>query len=177
METDKSKHLEQTAEIVAAYLANHSASPETLPELIRTVHSTISQLGRPETAPKMEAAGPSAAEIRKSITVDHLISFEDGKRYKTLRRHLNKHGLTPDAYRAKWGLPSTYPMVAPSHAASRSAIAKKIGFGVKAPDPESQPEPPPTVEAAPRVEVIPEPVATPAKRKILGLFSRRAAAN
>ncbi len=125
-----------TAEIVSAYISNNPIPPAELPLLIAKVHQAVSGLA---TAGSSDAAvggaagadvgKPSAAQIRKSIRDDGLISFIDGKAYKTLKRHLTAHGLDPRAYRERYSLPSDYPMTAPSYAAQRSALAKATGLG------------------------------------------------
>ena len=122
------------SEIVAAYVANNSLPVSELPKLIGSVQAALSGLrdgsgtvGVDASAEKAEQ--PTSAQIKKSITPDALISFVDGKRYKTLKRHLTKHGLDPQSYRAKFGLPSDYPMVCPSYSEARSALAKNIGLG------------------------------------------------
>jgi predicted transcriptional regulator len=120
------------AEVVAAYVSNNPLPKSDLPDLILMVHSSLAKLGtEPERAlPQAEVKSP-AVPIRKSVTPDYLICLEDGKRFKSMRRHLRDLGLTPEQYREKWRLPSDYPMVAPNYAAHRSALAKKIGFGQK----------------------------------------------
>jgi predicted transcriptional regulator len=120
------------AEVVAAYVSNNPLPKSDLPDLILAVHSSLTRLGsEPEHAlPQVEAKAP-AVPIRKSVTPDYLICLDDGKRFKSLRRHLRALGLTPEQYREKWKLPSDYPMVAPNYAAQRSALAKKIGLGQK----------------------------------------------
>lgn len=123
--------IDLTASIVAAYAAgNHFAASE-LPKVITAVHGALIGLAQPQaTAPAGEPIEqPTAGEIRKSITPDALISFLDGKPYKTLKRHLGTHGLEPHGYRQRYGLPPDYPMVAPNYAAQRSALAKAIGLG------------------------------------------------
>jgi predicted transcriptional regulator len=116
-----------TAEVVSAYVANNSIRPADLLDLIASVHQALHGLTAPPQA-QSEKREP-AVSIRKSITPDFLISLEDGKRYKTLRRHLTGRGLTPEQYREKWGLPRDYPMVAPNYAKQRSELAKTIGLG------------------------------------------------
>jgi predicted transcriptional regulator len=124
--------VELASEVVAAYVSNNPVPSSDLPALIQAVHSTIERLGKePESAlPEVEAKTP-AVPVRKSVTPDYLICLEDGKRFRSLRRHLRLLGLTPEQYREKWRLPSDYPMVAPNYAAQRSALAKKIGLGRK----------------------------------------------
>lgn len=116
-----------TADIVSSYVANNSVHRAELPALIATVHAALHGLVAPEV-PAMEKPQP-AVPVRKSVTSQHLISLEDGKPYKTLKRHLAKLGLTPNDYRAKWGLPQDYPMVAAEYASRRSALAKSLGLG------------------------------------------------
>ncbi|TXN46557.1 MucR family transcriptional regulator [Methylobacterium sp. WL7] len=120
-------------EVVAAYISNNSVPVAELPGLIRAMHDTIAALasgsavGAAESQP--EVVRPSPAQIRKSVQQDGLISFVDGKTYKTLKRHLTANGLSPQEYRERYGLPTDYPMVAPSYAEQRSALAKAIGLG------------------------------------------------
>jgi predicted transcriptional regulator len=127
-----SNSLELAAELVAAYVSNNPVPSSELPDLILAVHSSLEKLGsEPEPAlPQAEAKAP-AVPIRKSVTPDYLICLEDGKRFKSMRRHLRLLGLTPEQYREKWKLPSDYPMVAPNYAAKRSALATKMGLGQK----------------------------------------------
>lgn len=120
------RHL--TADIVAAYVGNNSISLNDLPDIISSVHSALKTLGAPKPEPVPERPAPPVS-IRKSITPDYLISLEDGKQYKSLRRHLGGRGLTPEQYREKWGLPRDYPMVAPNYAKQRSELAKAAGLG------------------------------------------------
>jgi predicted transcriptional regulator len=117
-----------SADIVAAYVSRNSVTPSGLPALIESVHSALTSLGAGEAVPEPEALVP-AVPIRKSVTPAFLICLDDGKRFKSLRRHLGSLGMTPDQYRTKWGLPRDYPMVAPDYAATRSALAKAIGLG------------------------------------------------
>ena len=126
-----------TAEVVAAYVGNHQVATSDLPALIRTVYASFA--GEPDAAG--DPAGPTLtkAQIRKSVTPDAIISFEDGRGYKMLRRHLSTYDLTPATYRAKWGLPSDYPMVAPAYHEQRSGMAKASGLGRKAAAPTPAP--------------------------------------
>ncbi|KUM25740.1 MucR family transcriptional regulator [Mesorhizobium loti] len=122
--------IELTAEVVSAYVSNNPVPVGDLPALIDRVHDALKSAGG-GAAEKLEALTP-AVPIRKSVTPDYIISLEDGKKFKSLKRHLSVHyGLTPDEYRAKWGLPSDYPMVAPNYAAARSSLAKSMGLGRK----------------------------------------------
>ncbi|MEE7478136.1 MULTISPECIES: MucR family transcriptional regulator [Methylobacterium] len=123
-------------DIVAAYVSNNPVPAAELPALIGNVHAALVNLSGGATAsaaPEEPVEQPSAAQIRKSITEGGIVSFIDGRSYKTLKRHLTKHGLTPQAYRQRYGLPADYPMVAPGYAAQRSALAKEIGLGRPAP--------------------------------------------
>jgi predicted transcriptional regulator len=119
-----------TASLVAAYVSRNAVGAGELPGLIDQVHSAITVLQNGTSGSGW--TGPSAAQIEASIQHDGLISFIDGRPYKTLKRHLTAHGLTPERYRAKYGLPADYPMVAPGYAAKRSQIAKAIQLGHKA---------------------------------------------
>jgi predicted transcriptional regulator len=118
-----------TAEIVSAYVSKNPVRPSDLPELLNSVHAALSALSQGGATEASPAQKLTPAQIRKSITHDALISFEDGRPYKTLRRHLTIRGLTPEAYREKWGLPRDYPMVAASYSEVRSAMAKSLGLG------------------------------------------------
>jgi predicted transcriptional regulator len=118
-----------TVDIVSAYVSKNSVRPADLGELIVTVHQALSGLREPAQPAVDQIEKPSAALIKKSITADSLISFEDSKPYKTLRRHLNLRGLTPEDYRKKWGLPVDYPMTSASYSAARSKLALSLGLG------------------------------------------------
>jgi predicted transcriptional regulator len=124
---------ELAAEIVSAYVSNNPVPPAELPALIARVHDAVSNLtatgSAGAAAPDAEIEKPTPAQIRKSIRDDGIVSFIDGKTYKTLKRHLSSHGLDPRSYRDRYGLPADYPMTAPSYAAQRSALAKAIGLG------------------------------------------------
>ena len=120
---------EVTSEVVAAYVAQNHIQPSELPNLIASVHAAFGGLGKPHAVAEEPAKLVPPISIKKSITDDYLVSMEDGKRYKALKRHLSIRGLTPNEYRAKWGLPSDYPMISPAYAAHRSAIAKNRGLG------------------------------------------------
>ena len=119
-----------TADVVTAYVGNNTVAPSELADVIRTVHASLqqAQAGEAAAAPPQKPAVP----IKKSITPDYLICLEDGRELKMLKRHLRTtYGMTPDEYRAKWGLDSDYPMVAPNYAKRRSDFAKQIGLGQK----------------------------------------------
>lgn len=127
----KASAVQQTADIVAAYVANNSVTVAALPELIGSVHDALVNLGRPLAGPE-PASRPPAVSIRKSLASrDRIISMIDGKPYATLKRHLTTQGLTPDEYRARFNLPRDYPMVAPAYSERRSAMAKELGLGRK----------------------------------------------
>jgi len=126
---DKSELIEMTADIVSAYVGNNSVSVTDIPALIQSVHRALTGVaGGPEpveTAPK-EPAVP----LKRSITPDFLICLEDGRRFKSLKRHLRtKYNMSPEEYRAKWSLAKDYPMVAPNYAKARSELAKQMGLG------------------------------------------------
>lgn len=136
-----------TSEIVSAYVSNNHVQSADLPKLLNDIHGAIrGACAAGQGAPPARA---TPQEIRRSVTPDFLISFEDGKPYKTLRRHLTLRGLTPEAYRAKWGLEADYPMTARSYSEQRSQLARSLGLGQQrrtsagpAPSPERDPAPP-----------------------------------
>ena len=127
LKTQNTELLAFTADIVSAHVANNSVAVSDLATLIASVHATLASLG---SEPPVEVvAQQPAVSIKASIKPDHLVCLEDGKKQKTLKRHLmTRHGLTPDAYRTKWNLPADYPMAAPNYAAKRREMA--IGFGL-----------------------------------------------
>lgn len=117
------------ADIVSAYVSNNSVPASDLPALIATTHQAIASLGSP-VAPVVEEKPVPAIPIKKSITPEFLVCLEDGKKFKSLKRHLRTaYDLSPEQYRAKWGLPADYPMVAPAYAEARSQLAKASGLG------------------------------------------------
>jgi len=119
-----------TAEIVSAHVSNNPVSISDLPNLIQEVYRTLTNMGQPVVVPA-EKPQP-AVPIKKSVTPEYLICLEDGKKLKMLKRHLKTaFNLTPDQYREKWGLDSSYPMVAPNYTKHRSSLAKRIGLGTK----------------------------------------------
>jgi predicted transcriptional regulator len=122
--------IELAADIVSAYVANNSVRTGDLPELIGSVHAALQNVANPAPAQATERPTP-AVPVKKSVTPDAIISLEDGKPYKSLKRHITKLGMTPQQYREKWGLPKDYPMVAASYAARRSELAKTMGLGQK----------------------------------------------
>lgn len=153
--TDKTTILDCTTSIVSAYVANNTIQKESLAALIADTFKSLARVDRVEdVAEELKPAVP----IKRSVQPDHIICLEDGKKFKSLKRHLMSHySMTPDEYRAKWGLPADYPMVAPNYALARSELAKKIGLGRR--------------EAPVAVVEIPEPPvksakkAAPAKKK------------
>ncbi len=141
--------VELASDIVSSYVSNNSVPASELPGLIISVHGALTGLSSPTVAaaPAEEVIEkPSSAQVRKSVTPDAIISFIDGKPYKTLKRHLGTHGLDPYSYRQRYGLPNDYPMVAPNYAAQRSALAKSIGLGRPGGRVEDEPEPAPARE-------------------------------
>ena len=126
---DKPELIEMTADIVAAFVAANSVATADLPALIQNVHRALTGLGTGADAAPAAAKEP-AVPIRKSITADFLICLDDGRKFKSLKRHLRtKYNMSPEDYRAKWGLPKDYPMVAPNYARARSDLAKQMGLG------------------------------------------------
>ncbi|MBB6411314.1 MucR family transcriptional regulator [Mesorhizobium sangaii] len=121
---------ELTAEVVSAYVSNNPLPAASLPDLIASVHLSLSGLTTPAATP-VEPLVP-AVNPKRSVFPDYIISLEDGRKFKSMKRHLGLLGMTPDQYRAKWSLPRDYPMVAPSYSNRRSALAKASGLGRKA---------------------------------------------
>ncbi|MCB1463842.1 MAG: MucR family transcriptional regulator [Nitratireductor sp.] len=123
--------VELTADVVSAYVSNNPVSTVDLPGLIGEVHSALSRLQSGPVAAPAEKPKP-AVPPKKSVFEDHIVCLEDGKKFKSLKRHLRTHyDLSPEEYREKWGLPADYPMVAPSYAAARSKLARDMGLGRK----------------------------------------------
>jgi predicted transcriptional regulator len=138
--------IELAADIVSAFVSNNSVPMIDLPALISSVHAALTNVASGTTEPPQEELRP-AVPIRKSVQPDYIVSLEDGKRFKSLKRHLRTvYNLTPDQYRAKWGLAHDYPMVAPNYAAARSELAKQMGLGARR---RKRPEPEPAQPAAP----------------------------
>ena len=128
---DNEMLMELTAKVVAAYVSNNSLPVSELPGLISAVYGALGQTTVAPQAPLAEKPKP-AVPVKKSVTDDFIICLEDGKKFKSLKRHLMTHySLTPEAYREKWDLPTDYPMVAPNYAAARSRLAKQMGLGQK----------------------------------------------
>ena len=130
-EADQRSLLEMASEIVSAYLRHNSLPAGRVPEFIHSVHRSLSEIDK-GLLEKEEKVLKPAVPVRRSITPDHMICLEDGKKLKMLKRHLRTtYNMSPDEYRAKWKLPSDYPMVAPNYAARRSEYAKQSGLGLK----------------------------------------------
>ena len=126
---DNAQLLEMTADIVSAYVGNNSVQAVEVPGLIASIHAALTQVSTGAVEVEPEVKDP-AVPVRKSITPDFLICLEDGRKFKSLKRHLRtKYNMSPEEYRAKWGLPKDYPMVAPNYAEQRRTLAKKIGLG------------------------------------------------
>lgn len=121
--------IDLTATIVSAYVSNNTTSASELPALISQVHGALMRVASGQAEAVSEPAKP-AVPVKKSMTSDYLVCLEDGKKFKSLKRHLRtQYNMTPEQYREKWGLPPDYPMVAPNYAVARSQLAKKMGLG------------------------------------------------
>ena len=126
---EKNELVELTAEIVSAYVSNNTVVASDLPAVIHNVFEALSRASTALAQPAREELKP-AVPVKKSVTPEYIICLEDGKKFKSLKRHLRTHyDLSPEAYREKWGLPHDYPMVAPNYAAARSDLAKRMGLG------------------------------------------------
>jgi len=125
----ESRYIELTASIVSAYVSNNSVPSAEIPSLIGQVHSALKRVSGGQVATPAEPLKP-AVPVKRSITSDYLICLEDGKKFKSLKRHLRtQYNMTPEHYREKWGLAADYPMVAPKYAEARSQLAKQMGLG------------------------------------------------
>jgi predicted transcriptional regulator len=132
MEAAKTSLVELASQIVAAYVGKNTVQQSELPKLIADVHRALEQAASGGAAKDEQVEAKPAVNVKKSITPDYLICLEDGKKFKSLKRHLRTHfNLTPEQYREKWGLPPDYPMVAPNYANSRSKLARDMGLGQK----------------------------------------------
>ncbi len=130
--TSQSAIIELTSQIVGAYVARNVVQATDLPALIASVYQSLSTLDQP-APPEAAVEQKPAVPVKKSVFPDYIVCLEDGKKLKMLKRHLQaSYGLTPDEYRAKWGLPADYPMVAPNYAKTRSDLALKLGLGRRA---------------------------------------------
>ena len=124
-------YLELTGDVISAYVANNPVSTSELPSLINEVYSAFRKTDKRQSQ-EQEMRSKPAVPVKKSMTDDYIICLEDGKKFKSLKRHLRSHyDMSPEEYREKWGLPFDYPMVAPNYAKARSALARKMGLGRK----------------------------------------------
>lgn len=127
--TETLNYIELAAEIVSAYVSNNSVPATDLPALLSDVHSALMRVSNGAAVAAPEAAKP-AVPPKKSITNEYIVCLEDGRKFKSLKRHLRtQYNMSPEEYREKWGLPADYPMVAPAYAKARSALAKQMGLG------------------------------------------------
>ena len=124
---DESFNEKLVGEMFIAYVSNNSVQPSQIADVVRAISRALSQ----DNSEALAARGDPAVPVEESITPDYVTCLEDGKQFKSLKRHLGMHGMTPDEYRTKWGLPDNYPMVTPKYAKTRSRLAKKIGLGRK----------------------------------------------
>ena len=130
VQTSSTAIIELTADIVSAYVSHNIVSPSELPNLIHDVYDALIYFRPAESYVEVTEPVKPAVSVKKSITPDFLICLEDGKKFKSLKRHLrSQYGMSPDDYREKWGLPHDYPMVAPNYATARSALAREMGLG------------------------------------------------
>jgi predicted transcriptional regulator len=130
-DVERADLVELTAEIVSAYVGKNNVPVSDLPGLISDVHDALNRASNRGVVPEREDTKP-AISVKKSVTADYIVCLEDGKKFKSLKRHLRTHyKLSPDEYRAKWNLPHDYPMVAPNYAQARSQLAKKMGLGTR----------------------------------------------
>lgn len=128
---DSDALVELTAQIVSAYVSKNDVGAMDLPQLIGETHAALARAASGGSAPHQEELKPKVP-IKRSVLPDHIVCLEDGKKFKSLKRHLRTHyNLSPDEYRERWGLPHDYPMVAPNYAKARSALAKKMGLGTR----------------------------------------------
>jgi predicted transcriptional regulator len=127
--TNSPNYVELAADIVSAYVSNNSVATSDLPSLIGEIHSALVRISNGVVETPSESLKP-AVPIKKSITPDYIICLDDGKKFKSLKRHLRtQYNMTPEEYRERWNLPAEYPMVAPNYAQARSQLAKKMGLG------------------------------------------------
>lgn len=131
IEDNQTNLIEMTADIVSAYVSKNNIAADSVAGLIASVHASLNNISEPVEEVIEEPRRDPAVPIRKSITPDFLICLEDGRKFKSLKRHLRtKYDMSPEDYRAKWNLPKDYPMVAPNYAAARSQLAKNMGLGL-----------------------------------------------
>lgn len=130
-EANQPELVELTTRIVSAFVSNNTVTAENLPQLINDTHAALSRATGTIAQPEREELKPKVP-VKKSVMPDHIVCLEDGKKFKSLKRHLRTHyNLSPEEYREKWGLPHDYPMVAPNYARARSDLAKKMGLGTR----------------------------------------------
>ncbi len=164
--------VEMAAEIVSAYVRNNSVPVSELPSLLQSVHESLGSILNGSKPEAVKEPPQPKVPVKKSVTNEFIVCLEDGKRFKSLKRHLHsEHGLSPQEYRDKWGLAKDYPMVAPAYADARSNLAKTMGLGRKAgtpamempePEPEAaEPVPAPAPQAEPAAEAEAEPAKKP----------------
>jgi predicted transcriptional regulator len=127
--TDEARCIQLTANIVSAYVSKNTVSSAEMPALISQVYSALMRVSKGAADAAPAAPLTPAVPVKRSITPEYLVCLEDGKKFKSLKRHLRQYRMTPDQYRAKWNLPADYPMVAPNYAAARSQLAKQMGLG------------------------------------------------
>jgi predicted transcriptional regulator len=167
-----------TADIVSAHVSNNNISTAEVPGLIRSVYEALNRVGQPEV--KVEPAPEPAVPIRSSIKQDYLVCLEDGKKLKMLKRYLRtNYNMSPEDYRAKWGLPKDYPMVAPAYREARSTLAHQIGLGRKpAVTPAAAPKAPRAAKAPAKAEKAAKaaPAKAPAAAKQTGIRAAKTAA-
>ena len=156
--------IEQASDIVSAYVSNNSVPISELPGLLAGVHAALAKLSAPAATVTEAADKPTPAQIRKSVTPDSLVSFIDGKPYKTLKRHLSRNGLTIEQYRERFGLPRDYPSTAASYSAQRSELARSLGLGQQRRKSASAPPPAPEPAEEPAAEK-PKRATRPRKAK------------
>jgi predicted transcriptional regulator len=129
--SDQPTYIDLTVEILSAFVRNNAVTRSDLPALIDSVHAALVQIASGATVSAKPEAPTPAVSVRASVKPDYLVCLDDGKKFKSLRRHLAALGMTPEQYRAKWSLPSDYPMVSANYAAQRSELAKRMGLGQK----------------------------------------------
>jgi predicted transcriptional regulator len=127
--SDEASCIQLTTNIVSAYVSNNTVSSAEIPALISQVYSALMRVSKGAADAAPAAPLTPAVPVKRSITPEYLVCLEDGKKFKSLKRHLRQYRMTPDQYRAKWNLPADYPMVAPNYAAARSQLAKQMGLG------------------------------------------------
>ena len=129
-EPDAKSFVDLTAEIVSAYVGNNTTAASEIPGLIAQIHAALLRVANGGSGELQAEPARPAVSVKKSMTPDYLVCLEDGKRFKSLKRHLrSQYNMSPEQYREKWGLPVDYPMVAPNYAVARSQLAKKMGLG------------------------------------------------